>query len=109
MMMGNESRHLAHMVFFTLKESTDATRQSLVDSCDEYLTGHPGTLYYSAGVRGEEFQRSVNDQQFDVALHVVFKSKAAHDAYQSSPRHDKFIEANEATWKSVYVCDSYVS
>ena len=30
------------------------------------------------------------NKTFDVALHIVFDSVAAHDAYQSAPRHDQF-------------------
>ncbi|MEN1681495.1 MAG: Dabb family protein [Planctomycetota bacterium] len=97
---------IAHMVYFTLKDS--AGRQALVDSCQKHLTNHPGTVYFSVGVRGESFTRPVNDDQFDVALHVVFENMEAHDTYQESPRHVQFIEENKATWKQVRVFDSLV-
>ena len=99
---------LAHMVFFTLKESTPTTQQALVAACDKYLAGHDGVAYYSAGVRAAELDRGVNDTTFDVGLHVVFKDKAAHDAYQVAPRHLKFIEENKETWGGVRVFDSYI-
>jgi hypothetical protein len=54
-------------------------------------------------------QRDVNDRDFDVALHVVFRNRAAHDKYQTHPRHLKFIEEAKALWKKVRVFDSYVS
>jgi hypothetical protein len=38
----------------------------------------------------------------------VFKSMAAHEAYQKAERHLKFIEENKANWKKVRVFDSYV-
>ena len=50
----------------------------------------------------------MNDRDFDVALHVVFKDKAAHDEYQKTARHLKFIEENQANWKKVRVFDSGV-
>ena len=53
-------------------------------------------------------KRDVNDRDFDVALHLVFKSKAAHDQYAKSERHLKFIEENKDNWKRVRVFDSYV-
>ena len=53
-------------------------------------------------------KRDVNDRDFDVALHLVFKSKAAHDQYAKAERHLKFIEENKATWKKVRVFDSYL-
>lgn len=99
---------LAHMVFFTLAEDTPENQQKLVDACDKYLTGHAGTVYYSAGVIAEEFDRDVNDQEFDVALHLVFENNAAHDTYQTHPRHLKFIEENKGLWSKVRVFDSYV-
>ena len=99
---------ISHVVFFTLKERTDAARQTLIDSCHKHLTDHPGVDFFSAGARAPEFDRPVNDDQFDVALHVVFESREAHDAYQQSPRHLEFVEQNKATWAGVRVFDSRV-
>lgn len=101
-------QRLAHMVFFTLKDASEPARLKMVEDCREYLDGQPGVLHFSAGMRGEEFDRPVNDAVFHVALHVVFENKAAHDAYQSAPRHIEFIERNKANWEQVRVFDSYV-
>jgi hypothetical protein len=100
---------VAHMVFFTLNDSTPENRAKLVAACDKYLDGHDGTVYYSAGAIAEDFDRPVNVRDYDVGLHVVFKDKAAHDVYQTHPRHLQFIEENKATWKQVRVFDSYVN
>lgn len=100
---------LGHMVFFTLKERTPAAAEKLVAACDKYLSDHEGTLYYSAGARVGDLTREVNDQDFDVALHVVFASRSAHDAYQEAPRHLQFIEENRADWAKVRVFDSYIT
>lgn len=99
---------LAHIVFFTLHESSPANRAALVAACDKYLAGHEGTVYYSAGILNDELARPVNDRGFDVALHVVFESKAAHDVYQQHPRHLQFVEENKPNWKQVRVFDSDV-
>lgn len=99
---------LAHMVYFTLKDRTPANIEKLVADCDKYLSGHPGTVYYSAGSLCPELNREVNDREFDVALNLVFASKADHDAYQTAPRHLEFVEANKPTWAKVRVFDSYV-
>lgn len=106
--MDNADRQLAHMVYFTLSDSSNAARQALIDSCHKYLASHPGAVYFGVGARAEEFDRPVNDREFDVALHVVFESKEAHDTYQVSPRHKEFLEANKASWKAVRVYDSYL-
>jgi hypothetical protein len=96
---------LAHIVFFALKEPTPANRQKLVDACRGHLTGHPGEASFSVGTVAD-LARDVNDRDFDVALHIVFESRAAHDAYQTAPRHQEFIAENKADWKKVRVFDS---
>jgi hypothetical protein len=99
---------VVHNVFFTLHDSSAAARLRLVESCKKYLSGHPGEVYFSAGVLCESLARPVNDREFDVGLHVVFRSMADHDAYQTHPRHLQFIEENKPTWKKVRVFDSEV-
>lgn len=96
---------LAHNVYFTLKESNDANRKKLVAACDKYLSDHPGTVFYCAGTVSE-LDRSVNDRDWDVGLHVIFKDRASHDAYQDAPKHLKFIEENKDTWAKVRVFDT---
>ena len=104
-----KAQMLSHDVLFTLKENTPDNKKKLVEACHKYLKGHPGEAFYSAGVLCEDLKREVNDLGFDVALHIVFKDKAAHDKYQDAPRHLEFIDKNKALWKSVRVFDSYVS
>jgi hypothetical protein len=99
---------LAHMVFFTLKDKSPVARLKLVTACKKYLSTHPGTVYFSAGTLCEELNRPVNDRDFDVALHVVFKTKADHDRYQDAPLHLQFIEENKDNWTKVRVFDSVV-
>lgn len=100
---------LAHTVYFTLKDNSAENTLKLVSACQKYLSDHAGTIFYGAGTRGEEFQRDVNVQDYDVALVIVFTGKEAHDAYQVSEKHQAFIAENRDNWKSVCVYDSYVS
>lgn len=99
---------LAHMVYFQLTESSPEARKKLVDACKKYLSNHPGTVYFSAGVLADEYKREVNVRDFDVALHLVFQNKGAHDQYQDAPRHKQFIDENKAGWKAVRVFDAFV-
>lgn len=99
---------LAHDVYFTLNDNSAAAKERLVAACKKYLTGHPGTEFFAAGTLAAELDRSVNDRGFDVALHVVFTTKTAHDAYQQAERHLKFIQENKDNWKQVRVFDSHV-
>lgn len=97
---------LVHSVYFSLKEPTPENRDKLVAACKKYLTKHPGEVYFAAGPLAEDLKREVNDRDFDVALTIVFKNKAAHDTYQDAKRHLEFIAENKATWKKVRVFDS---
>ena len=100
---------LSHMVYFTLKEPSDTAVEQLVAACHTYLKDHPGIVFFAAGTRVEDLQRPVNDQEFHVGLHVVFDSRAAHDAYQVHELHQRFIAENQADWEQVRVFDAMVS
>ena len=100
---------LSHMVYFTLKDRNAAAAQKLVESCNQYLAGHPGTVFFAAGTVVPDLTRAVNQTDFDVALNVVFDTREAHDAYQQAPRHLQFVKENKETWERVRVFDAYVS
>jgi hypothetical protein len=99
---------LAHNVYFSLNDNSDAAKEKLAAACRKYLSGHPGTVFFAVGVLAKELDRPVNDRDFDVSLHVVFDSKESHDLYQKAERHLKFIEENSPGWKKVRVFDSLV-
>ena len=99
---------LAHNVFFSLKDSSETSRSKLVAACKTYLTSHPGIVFFACGTLEKELSRPVNDQNFDVSLHLVFESKVAHDVYQDAPLHHKFVEENRDNWATVRVFDSDV-
>jgi hypothetical protein len=99
---------LAHDVYFTLRDASPEAKQKLVDACRRHLAGHEGTIFFATGVRADEMKREVNDQGYDVSLHVYFRDKTAHDVYQEHPRHKQFIAEMNANWKTVRVFDSWV-
>ena len=99
---------LCHDVYFSLKDKSPQAKQKLIAACKKYLTDHPGTVWFAVGPLAEEMKRDVNDRDFDVALHLVFRDKAAHDQYAESEGHQKFLKENKETWKKVRVFDSYV-
>jgi hypothetical protein len=101
-------RVLAHDVYFTLHDASPEAKRKLVDACRLHLRGHEGTVFFAAGVRAGELAREVNDQAYDVSLHVYFRDRASHDAYQEHPRHERFIEEMRGNWKTVRVFDSWV-
>ena len=99
---------LAHNVFFKLKDASDANVGELVEACKKYLNVQPGIVFFAAGRLCRELNRDVNDQNWDVGLHLVFDSKASHDAYQDDPAHTRFVEENKPNWAGVRVFDSTV-
>lgn len=99
---------LAHNVYFKLKDASQQNKDKLIAACNKHLTGHPGVKFYACGTLCDQLRREVNDLDFDVALHIVFESVAAHDAYQVAPRHEQFVEENKASWSKVRVFDSVV-
>lgn len=105
---GEKGTMLAHNVYFALKDNSAESKKKLVDACKKHLTEHPGEVFFAAGTRAEALNREVNDRDFDVALHIVFKDQAAHDKYQDHARHKQFIDENKDNWKKVRVFDSVV-
>lgn len=99
---------IGHMVYFQLNDNSPANVAKAVAACDTYLKGHPGEVFYAAGTLAKDLNRPVNDRDWDVALHIVFKSKADHDKYADAPRHLRFIEENKSGWKKVRVFDSAI-
>ncbi|MBB01047.1 MAG: Dabb family protein [Rubinisphaera brasiliensis] len=99
---------LAHIVYFTLNDNSEEKRQNLVDACQKYLKDHNGVKFFAAGVVGNEFDRPVNDRDYDVSLHVYFEDKETHDVYQTAEEHLTFIAEQKENWKQVRVFDSWV-
>ena len=100
---------LVHDVYFSLTDKSPGAQEKLIVACKKYLSEHPGTVWFAVGTLAQEFNRDVNDRDFDVALHLVFTGKEAHDRYQKSDRHEKFIAECKANWAKVRVFDSYVA
>ena len=100
---------LSHVVFFTLRDSSESAIQALVDACHRYLKNHPGIVYFGAGTLAGEYARPVNDRDFHVCLNVVFDSRASHDVYQTADDHLKFIAEHRDSWAKVRVFDADVT
>ena len=96
---------LAHSVFFRLKDRSPAAIERLVAGCRDHLSGHRGELVFAVGTCSA-YDREVNDRDWQVALHIVFDSRAAHDAYQQAERHEIFIAAHADEWEQVRVFDA---
>lgn len=100
---------IVHNVYFALNDNSPAAVQHLLGECRKYLEGHSGVVHFSCGTVCASLTRPVNVRDFDVALHVIFRSMADHDAYQVHARHQQFIAENKANWKQVRVFDTEAS
>lgn len=99
---------IAHSVYFTLKDNSDAQRNALVAAGKKYLEPHDGIEFYAMGPRNADMQRDVNDQAYDIALIVVFDNQQSHDSYQVSEPHAQFIIEQKENWNQVRVFDANV-
>jgi hypothetical protein len=99
---------LAHNVYFALQDNSAEAKQALIEASKKYLTDHPGIVLFAVGELAD-YEREVNDRDFDVSLHVTFKDRAAHDAYQADGQHLEFIAAMKENWKKVRVFDTDVT
>jgi hypothetical protein len=99
---------LCHDVYFTLKDRSPVAVDSLVAACKKYLTVQPGIDFFCCGKRDPGLDRDVNDRDFDVALHIVFTDRPAHDAYQEDATHNRFVAEMKHNWSKVRVFDSLV-
>ena len=55
---------LAHTVFFSLTDDSEAAVQKMLGDCRKYLTGHPGILFFACGTPNQELTRPINDRDF---------------------------------------------
>lgn len=99
---------LGHMVYFTLKDNSPAKIDANIASAKKHLDGHPGIVHFSVGKVAPDLAREVNQRDFDVALHIVFESRQAHDDYQAHPRHGEYIKECKENWARVRVFDANV-
>ena len=98
---------LAHNVFFSLSDNSDAAKEKLVAACKKYLSGHPGAVSFAVGVR-DRMRPAGERSRLRCRAARRFQNKAAHDQYQKAERHLKFIAENKDNWKKVRVFDEYV-
>ena len=78
------------VIFWTRPEIPDSTAQ-LLAGAEKYLRPIPGVLSFHIGCMSPS-DRPVVDQSYQVALNLVFPSKAAEKEYQVHPLHLEFIE-----------------
>jgi hypothetical protein len=81
----------SHVVIFWTKPELSGAADALLAGANKYLKNIPGVLHFHAGKMSPS-PRAVVDQSYQVALNLVFTSKAAEQAYQTHPQHVEFVE-----------------
>ncbi len=97
---------LVHTVYFWLKpELTDSERAEFRKGV-ESLGTIPSVSAVYVGTPAATTPRPVIDRSYSVALTVICKDVAAHDAYQVDPIHERFINAFKTYWSKVQIYDA---
>ena len=60
--------HVAHTVYFKLKDRSEASRAKLTASCKSHLNEHDGTISFATGTVAADLKGPYNDQDFDVSV-----------------------------------------
>ena len=94
-----------HAVYFWLKDGLgDADKDTFLRgvrslaSIETVQHGHVGVP--------ADTNRPIIERSYSYSLVLFFPDKAAHDAYQAHPVHDRFREQCATFWKKVLIYDS---
>lgn len=98
-----------HGVYFTLKDGvSEAQRDAQIRDAKVLLGQIDAVKMVDSGHRDVNATRDVNNQTFDIGLHVYFEDSAGLDAYIEHPRHVEYVEKYKDNWESVEVFDYLV-
>ncbi len=97
---------LIHSVYFWLKPGlTDAQRADFRRGVESLAFIEAVEKIY-VGAPAATGQRPIIDDSYSVALTVLCKDIAAHDAYQVDPIHLAFVKNFSACWTRVQIYDA---
>lgn len=97
---------MLHTVAFTLAEGHVASAGNLVESLEQELSPLPGVVNLYAGLRGEQFKRPTNLQDFHVLLVVGFRDSAAYEEYLVHPVHLRLVESWAPRLSKIAILDA---
>jgi len=81
----------SHVVIFWTDPAQPDAADELIAGANKYLKAIPGVLHFHVGKMSPS-PRPVVEQSYQVALNLIFPSKAAEQAYQVHPQHIEFVE-----------------
>lgn len=97
---------LVHTVYFWLKPELTAAQRADFRKGVESLSAIPAVEKVYVGTPAKTTKRPIIDDSYSVALTVVCKDVAGHDAYQVDPIHTKFVETFKTFWYKVQIYDA---
>jgi hypothetical protein len=97
---------LIHTVFFWLKPELTPAQRAEFRRGVESLGGIKSVEKIYIGTPAATQKRPIIDDSYSVALTVVCKDVAAHDAYQVDPIHLAFVDSCKTFWTRVQIYDA---
>jgi hypothetical protein len=97
---------LIHTVYFWWKPDLTPAQRAEFRRSLESLAGIPGVEQLYVGTPAPTAKRPVLDDSYSMAVTVVMKDMAAHDAYQVHPLHVAFGAACKPMWTRIQVYDA---
>lgn len=97
---------LVHTVLFWIRKDLQGDQLTDFRISLETLKQIPGAEAVYIGLPANTPERPVVDTSYDFCLTILFKTIAAHNAYQVHPIHDAFVEKNKDYWRKVKIYDS---
>ena len=97
---------LVHTVYFWLKPELTAAQRADFRRGVESLSAIAAAEKIYIGTPAGTEKRPIIDDSYSVALTVVCKDVAAHDAYQVDPIHKVFVDSFKTYWKRVQIYDA---
>ncbi|MDP3072153.1 MAG: Dabb family protein [Opitutaceae bacterium] len=97
---------LVHTVYFWLKPELTAAQRADFRTGVESLGKIKAVEKLYVGVPAKTVKRPIIDDSYSVALTVVCRDLAAHDAYQIDPIHLEFINGFKTFWQKVQIYDA---
>ena len=97
---------LVHTVYFWLKPELTAAQRADFRRGVESLSGIKAAEKIYVGTPAKTEKRPIIDDSYSVALTVLCKDVAAHDAYQVDPIHLVFVNSFKTFWTRVQIYDA---
>ncbi len=97
---------LIHTVYFWLKPDLTPAQRDDFRRGVESLGGIKTVEKIYVGKPAKTEKRPIIDDSYSVALTVVCKDVAAHDAYQVDPIHLAFVNGFKPFWTRVQIYDA---